>query len=84
MLVGALIGVAVGLIYVIRYDPVCMCPGLVAPCGCTHDEIFGWQPGALAVPVWTAIGLAGGLMVGFTAARLTRQRSKPDGRRIDG
>jgi uncharacterized membrane-anchored protein YhcB (DUF1043 family) len=72
VLVGAFVGVAVGLIYVIRYDPLCMCPGLVGPCGCTHDEIFGWQPGVLAVPVWTAVGLVGGVILGFAAARFTR------------
>jgi hypothetical protein len=36
-----------------------------------HDEIFGWQPGALAYPAWTAIGLGSGGILGFKAARGT-------------
>jgi hypothetical protein len=35
---------------------------------CQHDEIFGWQPGSFAVPIWTLIGLVGGGVVGWVAA----------------
>ena len=70
-LVVAILGAAVGLAYVIVYDPLCGSPqGILdrAPGGCAHDEIFGWQPGALAVPMWTLIGLVGGGLVGWVAA----------------
>jgi hypothetical protein len=68
---GAIPGAAVGLVYVIVYDPLCVYPaGVLDPAlgGCTHDEIFGWQPGSLAVPIWTLIGLVGGGLVGWVAA----------------
>lgn len=69
---AAALGAVVGLVYVLVYDPLCACAlELPGPCGCTHDEIFGWQPGSLAVPVWTGIGLVGGGLVGFIAARGT-------------
>jgi hypothetical protein len=71
VLVGAILGAAVGLVYVIRYDPLCASPAWIlgpAPGGCEHDEIFGWQPGSLAVPIWTLIGLVGGGLVGWVAA----------------
>jgi hypothetical protein len=55
------------------YDLLCMCPGTIGPCGCVHDEILGRQPGALANPVWTVIGLASGGILGFIAARVTRR-----------
>jgi hypothetical protein len=75
VLVGAILGAAVGLVYVLVYDPLCMCAlELPGPCGpCQHDEIIGWQPGSLAVPIWTAIGVVGGVLVGFAGARLTRR-----------
>lgn len=63
VLLGASLGAAVRLVYVIRYDPLCASPtGILdpAPGGCAHDEIFGWQPGSLAVPIWIATGVAGG------------------------
>ena len=69
--VAAILGVAVGLVYVIVYDSLCMYPvGILdpAPGGCAHDEIFGWQPGSLAIPTWTVIGLVGGGLVGWVAA----------------
>jgi hypothetical protein len=73
VLVGAILGAAVGLFYVTTFDLLYMCPGIPGPCAGTHDEIFGWQPGSLAVPVWTAIGLVGGGLAGFVAARGTRR-----------
>jgi hypothetical protein len=44
VLVGAILGAAVGLVYVLVYDPLCMCAlELPGPCGpCQHDEIIGW------------------------------------------
>jgi hypothetical protein len=69
VLVGAILGAAVGLVYVIRYDPLCISPAIEsAGVSCQHDEIFGWQPGSLAVPIWTLIGLVGGGLVGWVAA----------------
>ena len=73
VLVGAFLGAAIGLVYVLVYDPLCMCPAIAGPCGCTHDEIFGWQPGALAVPIWTAIAVAGGGIAGLAADRVTHR-----------
>ena len=69
VLVGAIVGTAVGLVYVIRYDPLCISPA-IEPGGvsCQHDEIFGWQPGSLAFPSWTLIGLMGGGLAGWVAA----------------
>jgi hypothetical protein len=59
VLVGVIVGAAVGLVYVIRYDPLCISPAIEAPgVSCQHDEIFGWQPGSLAVPIWTLVGLS--------------------------
>lgn len=74
VLVAALLGAVVGLVYVLVYDPLCICPAISGPCGCTHDEIFGWQPGALAAPIWTAIGVVGGGIVGLAAGRVIRHR----------
>jgi hypothetical protein len=74
VLVAALLGAVVGLVYVLVYDPLCLCPAIFGTCGCTHDEIFGWQPGALAVPIWTAIGVVGGGIVGLAADRVARHR----------
>ena len=69
VLVGAILGAVVGLIYAIRYDPLCISPAVdPARVSCQHDEIFGWQPGSLAVPIWTMIGLAGGGLVSWVAA----------------
>jgi hypothetical protein len=69
VLVGAILGAAVGLVYVIRYDPLRISPAIEsAGVSCQHDEIFGWQPGSLAVPIWTLIGLVGGGLVGWVAA----------------
>jgi hypothetical protein len=64
------VGTAVGLVYVIRYDPLCVVPAIESTAGgsCQHDEILGWQPGSLAVPIWTLIGLLGGGLVGWVAA----------------
>jgi hypothetical protein len=66
--VGAILGAAVGLFYVTTFDVLYMCPGIPGPCAGTHDEIFGWQPGSLAVPIWTVIGLVGGGLVGWVTA----------------
>ena len=69
VLAAAILGAAVGLVYVIRYDPLCISPSIGSAGGsCQHDEIFGWQPGSLAVPIWTLIGLVGGGLVGWVAA----------------
>ena len=69
VLLGAILGAAVGLVYVIRYDPLCVSPAIEsASDSCQHDEIFGWQPNSLAVPIWTLIGLVGGGIVGWVAA----------------
>lgn len=69
VLVVAILGAAVGLVYVIVYDPLCISPAIgSAGVSCQHDEIFGWQPSSLAVPIWTLIGLVGGGLVGWVAA----------------
>ena len=70
VLVVAILGAAVGLMYVIVFDPLCMYPigERMATPRCAHDEIFGWQPGSLAVPIWTLIGLVGGGLAGRIAA----------------
>jgi hypothetical protein len=74
VLVGVILGVVVGLVYVTTFDLLCVIPAPEVYGGvCTHDEIFGWQPGTLAVPVWIAIGIVGGGLVGFVAARVTRR-----------
>ena len=62
MLVGAILGVAFGLVYVLLFDPLCGCEGVPKRCSCP-----------LAVPVWTAIGIVGGGLVGFVADRVTRR-----------
>ena len=31
-------------------------------------RVLGWQPGSLAVPIWTLTGLVGGGLVGSVAA----------------
>jgi hypothetical protein len=68
--VGAILGTAVGLIYAVTFDIESLCRFNVGPRPCVgvHDEIFGWQPGSLAVPIWTVIGLVGGGLVGWVAA----------------
>jgi hypothetical protein len=71
--IGSILGAAVALFYATMFDVNHICPSIPGPCAGTHDEIFGWQPGLLAVPVWTAIGLVGGGLVGFIAARGTRR-----------
>jgi uncharacterized membrane protein YuzA (DUF378 family) len=69
VIVGAILGAAVGLVYVFRYDPLCASQAIESAGGsCQHDEIFGWQPGSLAAPIWTLIGLVGGGLVGWVAA----------------
>jgi hypothetical protein len=69
VLVGMIVGAAVGSVYVIRYDPLCISPAIgSARVTCQHDEILGWQPGWLAIPIWTLIGLVGGGLVGWVAA----------------
>jgi uncharacterized membrane protein YuzA (DUF378 family) len=73
--IGAILGAAVGLVYVLKYDVLFMCQAVEGRCFGTHDEIFGWQPGSLAVPIWTLIGLVGGGLVGWvTAGPMTRVR----------
>jgi len=68
-ILAAILGAAVGLVYVLRYDLLCMSPAIgSASDSCQHDEIFGWQPGSFAVPIWTLIGLVGGGVVGWVAA----------------
>lgn len=71
-MVGAVLGAAVGLVYVFVFDPLCAIPAPAVygggPGGCAHDEIFGWQPGSLAVPIWASIGVVGGGLVGWVAA----------------
>ena len=67
VLVAAFLGAVVGLVYVLVYDPLCACQGF-DPCVCQHDEILGWQPGSLAIPIWTLIGLVGGGLVGWVVA----------------
>jgi hypothetical protein len=71
--VGAFLGATVGLAYAMTYDLLCMCPGIPGACGCSHDEIFGWQPGWLAHPVWAAIGAISGVIVGLIADRALRR-----------
>jgi hypothetical protein len=67
--VGAILGAAVGLFYVTTFDLLYACAlEIPGPCPGVHDEIFGWQPGSLAVPIWMVIGLAGGGLVGWVAA----------------
>jgi hypothetical protein len=67
--VGAILGAAVGLFYVTTFDLSYACAlELPGPCRGVHDEILGWQPGALAVPIWMVIGLMGGGLVGWVAA----------------
>lgn len=67
---GAILGAAVGLFYVLELDVSCVIPApeVYGGGGCAHDEIFGWHPGSLAVPIWTLIGLVGGGVVGWVAA----------------
>jgi hypothetical protein len=62
VLVGAILGVAFGLVYVLLFDPLCGCEGIPEQCSCP-----------LAVSVWTAIGIVGGGLVGLLAARVTRR-----------
>ena len=73
VLIGAILGAAIGLVYLDHFDLVCVPAPEVYGGGCWHDEIFGWQPGSLAVPVWIAIGIVGGAIVGVVAARVTRR-----------
>ena len=69
VLVGAIVGASVGLVYATTFDLLCVIPAPEVYGGvCTHDEILGWQPGSLAVPIWTLIGLVGGGLVGSVAA----------------
>jgi hypothetical protein len=65
----AVLGAAAGLVYVFRFDLLCVTP-VIGSAGeaCQHDEIFGWQPGSLAVPIWTLIGLVGGGLLGWVVA----------------
>ncbi|MGH2641043.1 MAG: hypothetical protein ACRDGO_05020 [Actinomycetota bacterium] len=62
VLVGVILGVAFGLVYVVLFDPLCGCENIPQQCSCP-----------LAVPVWTAIGIVGGALVGFVAARATQR-----------
>jgi uncharacterized membrane protein YuzA (DUF378 family) len=68
VVVGAILGATVGLAYVTRFDLLCVHAPVVYGGVCMHDEIFGWQPGTLAVPIWMLIGLVGGGLVGWIAA----------------
>jgi hypothetical protein len=69
VVVGAIVGTVVGLVYATTFDILYVCRFNVGQ-GCVgiHDEVFGWQPGSLAVPIWTLIGLVGGGLVGWIAA----------------
>jgi hypothetical protein len=66
VVVGAFLGVAVGIVYVFRFDVLCASPAIEsAVASCQHDEIFGWQPGSLAVPSgrwsgWWVVGSSAG------------------------
>ena len=62
VLVGAILGVAFGLVFVLLFDPLCRCEGIPERCSCP-----------LAVPLWTAIGVVGGGLVGLVADRATRR-----------
>ena len=62
VVVGAILGAALGLVYVLVFDPLCGCEVLPAQCSCP-----------LAVPVWASIGVVGGGLVGLVAARVTRR-----------
>ena len=69
VLVGAILGGIVAVVYVLNFDVAGACQTYGGGrCYISHDEIFGWQPGSLALPVWTAIGLVGGGLVGWVAA----------------
>jgi hypothetical protein len=62
VLVGAILGVAFGLAYVLLFDPLCGCEGIPERCSCR-----------LAVPVWSAIGVVVGGLVGLLSARAMRR-----------
>jgi hypothetical protein len=68
VVVGAFLGAAVGIVYGSTFDVLSMCARVEGRCVGQHDEIFGWQSGLLAVPIWTVIGLVGGGLVGWIAA----------------
>ena len=72
MLGGAgLIG-AVGFVYSVSLDEVCIGGGDVFACG--YRSFFGWEIAPLAAwALWTAIGAAIGGIVGLVAARASRR-----------
>ena len=72
MLGGAgLIG-AVGFVYSVTLDEVCIGRGDVFACG--YSAFFGWEIAPLAAgALWTAIGASTGATVGLLALRVTRR-----------
>jgi hypothetical protein len=64
-LVGALLGAAVGLFYVLTFNVLCACETMDGRCSCNY---------ALAVPIWTAIGVVAGGVLGLAIHRVTRPR----------
>lgn len=72
MLGGAgLIG-AVGFVYSVNLDEVCIGGGDAFACG--YISFFGWEIAPLAAwALWTAIGAATGATIGLLALRVTRR-----------
>jgi hypothetical protein len=72
VLVGAILGGVVGLVYSASPDEVCIGSGDVFLCG--YSSFFGWEIAPLASwVVWTAIGAAIGGGVGLAAARVSQR-----------
>jgi hypothetical protein len=81
LVVGTIVGASIGLMYALIFDILCSCQAdLAGRCSCSHDELFGWQPGSLAVPLWTVIGAIGGGIVGRTLGWITERNPVPDHR----
>lgn len=73
VLIGAILGAVVGLIYSVSLDEVCIGGGDVFACG--YSSFFGWEIAPLAAwALWTTIGIMGGALVGLLSARVTRRK----------
>ena len=70
MLVGAILGGVVGLVYNSSLDEVCIGGGDVFACG--YSSSFGWEIAPLAAwALWNAIGAAIGAATGLLTLRST-------------
>ena len=72
--VAAALGAAVGLVYVLVYDPLCMVRGSWGHAVARKMRYPGGSRVHSPSPYGRAIGIVGGGILGFVADRVTRHR----------